>query len=72
MLDKMPSIFTRSDTGKIDLGWADESLATLWETSQAALQEMSDQLPLVRRAVRPFQNSASVLHDDQPRLDTFP
>lgn len=51
ILDKMPALFTRMETGYIELDWADESLAALWETSEAALQEMGDQLPLVRRAV---------------------
>lgn len=51
ILDKMPSLFTRMETGYIELDWADESLAALWETSEAALQEMGDQLPLTRRAV---------------------
>lgn len=54
ILDRMPSALTRMETGYIELGWADESLAALWETSEAALQEMGDQLPLVRRAVRPL------------------
>jgi len=52
ILGNMPSAFTRSETGYIQHTWADESLAALWETSEAAMQEMSDQLPLVRRAVR--------------------
>lgn len=51
MLDRMPSAFTRTETGYIELNWADESLAALWETSESAKQEMGDQLPLVRRAV---------------------
>ena len=42
----------RSETGDIDIVYADESLAALWETSAAAKAEMADQLPLVRRAVR--------------------
>ena len=53
ILDRMPSAFTRTETGYIELNWADESLAALWETSEPAKQEMGDQLPLVRRAVRP-------------------
>ena len=52
ILDRMPSAFTRTETGYIELNWADESLAALWETSESAKQEMGDQLPLVRRAVR--------------------
>ena len=51
ILDQMPSAFTRTETGYIELNWADESLAALWETSESAKQEMGDQLPLVRRAV---------------------
>ncbi len=56
MLDRMPSAFTRTETGYIELNWADESLAALWETSESAKQEMGDQLPLVRRAVN-YQHS---------------
>ena len=60
ILDKMPTLFTRMETGYIELDWADQSLAALWETSEAAVQEMGDQLPLVRRAVscRPISRPA--------------
>ena len=43
-----------SETGDVDIVYADESLAALWETSAAAKAEMADQLPLVRRAVGPL------------------
>ena len=42
----------RSDTGDIDIRIADERVAALWADSAAALDELPDQLPVVRKAVR--------------------
>ena len=52
----------------MDIVYADEALAALWETSAAAKQELADQLPIVRRAVRvpsplPDQDTCSVIRD---------
>ncbi len=47
-----PSFGGRSDTGDIDIRIADERVAALWADSGAALDELPDQLPTVRKAVR--------------------
>ncbi len=41
----------RSESGTITAFLADQSIAQLWETSAAAREELTDQPPLVRRAV---------------------
>ena len=46
MLDRMPSAFTRTETGYIELNWADESLAALWETSESASRRWATSFPL--------------------------
>ena len=40
-----------SDTGHIDIKWADQAIAQVWENSAAAKEELTDQPVLVRRAV---------------------
>ena len=52
ILDTMPRALTRSDTGDIDVRLADETLAAAWAASAAAISELPEQPPLVRRAVR--------------------
>eukprot|EP00884_Botryococcus_braunii_P001188 jgi/Botrbrau1/1106/Bobra.0162s0007.1 len=51
ILEHMPQAFTRSETGDIDVRYADESLAALWELTAAARQEFPEQKSIVRRAV---------------------
>ncbi len=41
----------RSESGTITAFLADQTIAQLWETSAAAREELTDQPPLVRRAV---------------------
>ena len=66
ILEHFPQFLTRSETGDVDITYGDETLAALWQTSAAALAEMGDQPPLVRRAV--------ILHSLLQRtlLDCFP
>jgi len=45
-----PPPLPRSDTGDIDI--ADARGAAVWADSAAALDELPDQLPVVRKAVR--------------------
>jgi len=47
-----PPPLPRSDTGDIDIRIADERVAALWADSAAALDELPDQLPVGRKAVR--------------------
>ncbi len=47
-----PPPLPRSDTGDIDIRIADERVAALWADSAAAIDELPDQLPVVRKAVR--------------------
>ena len=42
---------SNSDSGRIDIKWADQSVAQAWENSTAAKEELTDQPVLVRRAV---------------------
>jgi hypothetical protein len=51
-LSPAPRALSRSDTGDIDIRIADERVAALWADSAAALDELPDQLPVVRKAVR--------------------
>lgn len=51
ILEHNPQFLTRSETGDVDITYADETLAALWQSSAAAQAEMGDQPPLVRRAV---------------------
>ncbi|CAL8470742.1 g10284 [Coccomyxa elongata] len=51
ILEHHPQFLTRSETGDVDITYADETLAALWQSSAAAQAEMGDQPPLVRRAV---------------------
>lgn len=60
ILEHNPQWLTRSETGDVDLIYADETLAALWQTSAAAQQEMGDQPPLVRRAVSPLPAQSCV------------
>ena len=41
----------QSDSGRIEIKWADQSVAQVWENSVAAKEELTDQPVLVRRAV---------------------
>ena len=41
----------RSERGTIDIKFAEQTVAQLWENSTAAREELTDQPPLVRRAV---------------------
>ena len=59
ILEHHPQFITRSETGDVDIVYADETLAALWQTSAAAQQEMGDQPPLVRRAVSHITMSGS-------------
>lgn len=61
ILEHHPQFITRSDVGDVDIVYADETLAALWQTSAAAQQDMGDQPPLVRRAV-----SVELLHQTTP------
>ena len=40
-----------SETGRLDVKWADQAVAQVWENSIAAKEELTDQPVLVRRAV---------------------
>lgn len=51
ILEHHPQFITRSETGDVDIVYAEETLAALWQTSAAAQQDMGEQPPLVRRAV---------------------
>jgi transcription elongation factor SPT6 len=51
ILSSFPQFLTRSETGDMDIIYADDHLAALWENSAAARQELGDQPPLVRKAV---------------------
>ncbi|KAL3162429.1 hypothetical protein ABBQ32_010098 [Trebouxia sp. C0010 RCD-2024] len=42
---------SNSESGRIDIKWADQSVAQVWENSTAAKEELTDQPVLVRRAV---------------------
>ena len=42
---------SNSESGRIDIKWADQSVAQAWENSTAAKEELIDQPVLVRRAV---------------------
>ena len=42
---------SNSESGRIDIKWADQSVAQAWENSTAAKEELTDQPVLVRRAV---------------------
>lgn len=42
---------SNSESGRIDIKWADQSVAQVWENSTAAKEELADQPVLVRRAV---------------------
>ena len=65
ILEHHPQFITRSETGDVDIVYADETLAALWQTSAAAEQEMGDQPPLVRRAV------SNVTMSEDPILDNL-
>lgn len=49
--EKAQVLSGRSETGHISVKFVDQSVAQLWETSVAAKEELTDQPPLVRRAV---------------------
>ena len=53
----MLQVFTRSDTGSIDIRYADETIAAVWADSAAAKAELPDHPPLVRKAVRALLSS---------------
>ena len=72
ILEHHPQFITRSETGDVDIVYADETLAALWQTSAAAQQDMGDQPPLVRRAVSPPGYTAlslSGLSGENARVD---
>lgn len=54
ILTTNPQFLTRSETGDMDIVYVDDSLATLWENSAAARQELADQPLIVRKAVCPW------------------
>ncbi|KAK9828928.1 hypothetical protein WJX72_002842 [[Myrmecia] bisecta] len=51
ILEFQPKFLARCETGTLDVRYADETIAALWETSGAGKEELAEATPLVRRAV---------------------